>query len=134
MTSGCRSMKFQLSCLRSEQTLRYTLNSRLLCRIGLELPSKELCLKWHFRLSPCASQVGFSCKCFLSESPAYEFSSPGLSSSEELTLRFISLNSKPETRSTNSTDPRSAVEKSSPEFSQNRMIQIKANVINARLS
>lgn len=38
MASGCRSMKCRLSCLQSEQTPRYTLNSRVLCGIRLEPP------------------------------------------------------------------------------------------------
>lgn len=45
------------------------------------------------------------------------------------TIFFASLNSKPETESTNVVAPRPASEKSSVEFSQNRTIQIMADVM-----
>lgn len=44
-------------------------------------------------------------------------------------MSFASLNSKPETESTNIVDPRPASENSSVEFAQNRTIQIRADVM-----
>lgn len=74
MTSGCRMVKFQFSYLRSEQT--YT---RVPCRVRLESPSLELCLKSHFRLASCAFLVGFLRKSlFKNKSNACESSSQGL--------------------------------------------------------